>query len=285
MVGKGENIVTQQLLKITSEIIRNLTSMKKKVNYIETISALLTQKGVGHRKHASMMATILGLQYNSAKQKLDGKRGITFDEIKKIFKYFNEPFESQKTHNCVFIMNNIHKRCNIEVDEKPVNDIDENEKYAIKNNMFFTINANCDKKNDSPMYKVNSIDFMPPPKIAILDNNHDILELLKRMVNRYGIEADTFQSKEEIINAMTNQTYDAYILDWLLDFDDTPESIVRKLREEAIYYATIIILTGQLNHYEKNISEMILNYDVHLVEKPTKPLIISSILLSNLFFS
>ncbi len=30
---------------------------------------------------------------------------------------------------------------------------------------------------------------------------------------------------------------------------------------------------------------MILYYDVHLVEKPTKPLIISSLLLSNLFFN
>ncbi|OQV64610.1 response regulator receiver protein, partial [Serratia nematodiphila DZ0503SBS1] len=55
--------------------------MKKTPNYIDAISALLTLKGVGDRKHASTMANILNLQYNSAKQKLDGKRGITLDEV------------------------------------------------------------------------------------------------------------------------------------------------------------------------------------------------------------
>ncbi|MEX0634835.1 helix-turn-helix domain-containing protein [Serratia ureilytica] len=59
--------------------------MKKTPNYIDAISALLTLKGVGDRKHASTMANILNLQYNSAKQKLDGKRGITLDEVKRYF--------------------------------------------------------------------------------------------------------------------------------------------------------------------------------------------------------
>lgn len=72
--------------------------MKKTPNYIDAISALLTLKGVGDRKHASTMANILNLQYNSAKQKLDGKRGITLDEVKKVFQYFNEPFAGQRTH-------------------------------------------------------------------------------------------------------------------------------------------------------------------------------------------
>lgn len=98
--------------------------MKKTPNYIDAISALLTLKGVGDRKHASTMANILNLQYNSAKQKLDGKRGITLDEVKKVFQYFNEPFAGQRTHNGVFIMNSIHKRCNIEVDECPVTQAD-----------------------------------------------------------------------------------------------------------------------------------------------------------------
>ena len=59
--------------------------MKKTPNYAEAISMLLAQKGVGDRKHASTMASILNLQYNSAKQKLDGKRGITLDEVKRVF--------------------------------------------------------------------------------------------------------------------------------------------------------------------------------------------------------
>lgn len=259
--------------------------MKKNINYIEEVSNLLTQKGVGYRKHASTMATILGLQYNSAKQKLDGKRGITLEEVRNIFKYFNEPFEGQRVHNCVFIMNNIHKRCVIAVDEKPVVDIVDNETYAIKKDGLFVISTNSEKTPDTPTYKVNSIDFIPAPKVALLDNDRDILELLKLVTARYGIEADTYQNKNDITEAIDNNQYEAYVLDWLLDFGETSESVVRKLREKTDPYSTIIILTGQLDHYEKNIGDMILNYDVKLIEKPAKPLIISSLLLSTLFFT
>ncbi|WP_199639554.1 helix-turn-helix domain-containing protein [Serratia sp. PAMC26656] len=259
--------------------------MKKALNYADAISTLLAQKGVGDRKHASTMASILNLQYNSAKQKLDGKRGITLDEIKKIFQYFNESFGGRRAHNCVFIMNNIHKRCNIEVDDKPVDHIEDTETYAFRKNDLFIINTDRDKSVGAELYKVRKIDFLPTPRIAILDNDQDILELLKKITTRYGIETDTFPTATAIIDGLEQHTYEAFILDWLLDFGETSEKVVEKIKDLMLPPAQIIILTGQLNHYEKNIGDMILNYDVHLVEKPAKPLIISSLLLSHLFFN
>ncbi|MEW6999961.1 hypothetical protein M5585_01345 [Serratia ureilytica] len=41
---------------------------------------------------------------------------------------------------------------------------------------------------------------------------------------------------------------------------------MKKIKDALDPHARIIILTGQLNHYEKNIGDMILHYDVHLVE-------------------
>ncbi|CAI1821848.1 helix-turn-helix domain-containing protein [Serratia proteamaculans] len=260
-------------------------NMKKTPNYAEAISALLNQKGVGDRKHASTLASILNLQYNSAKQKLDGKRGITLDEAKKVFQYFNQSFEGRRAHNCVFIMNSIHKRCNIEVDDKPVDNIEDAETYAFRKDDLFVINTGRDKSADAELYKVTKIDFLPAPRIAILDNDQDILELLKKITTRYGIETDTFSMAATIIDSLDQHTYEAFILDWLLDFGETSEKVVEKIKDRVDTPAQIIILTGQLNHYEKNIGDMILNYDVHLVEKPTKPLIISSLLLSHLFFN
>ena len=266
-------------------VIKIEVIMKKTLNYADAISTLLAQKGVGERKHASTMASILNLQYNSAKQKLDGKRGITLDEIKKIFQYFNESFGGRRAHNCVFIMNNIHKRCNIEIDDKPVDHIEDTETYALRKNDLFIINTGRDRSVDAELYKVRKIDFLPAPRIAILDNDQDILELLKKITNRYGIETDTFPTATAIIEGLEQHTYEAFILDWLLDFGETSEKVVEKIKDLMIPPVQIIILTGQLNHYEKNIGDMILNYDVHLVEKPAKPLIISSLLLSHLFFN
>lgn len=109
--------------------------------------------------------------------------------------------------------------------------------------------------------------------------------MLKKIANRYGIEAETFQTADAMLAALEQQSFEAFILDWLLDFGETSERVVKKIKDVLDPHARIIILTGQLNHYEKNIGDMILHYDVHLVEKPTKPLIISSLLLSNLFFN
>lgn len=259
--------------------------MKNTIDYIEKISNLLNSKGVTERKYASTIANILGLQYNSAKQKLDGKRGITLDEVIRVFKYFNEPFEGLKSHNCLFIMNNIHRRCNITVDESLISEIIDGENYAVKRDGIFIMDPTIANSEHKELYRVDSIDFLPAPKIAILDNDLDILTLLEKIIKRYGIEVDTFNTYKELLVAMQKNNYEAFLLDWLLDYNETSEEVVKKIRTDSESRRPIIILTGQLNHYEKSIGEMILNHDIHLIEKPAKPYIISSILLSELFFN
>lgn len=259
--------------------------MEKISNYLQQINALLARKGIHVRKHASTIADILGLQYNSAKQKLDGKRGITFDEVKRVFHYFNESYEGQRNFNGVFILNNIHKRCNIEAER--INEIGtlQNESYALKKDGLFIIEQGKAYNSGDECYKVNAINFLSAPKIAILDNDNDILDLLKKVIERYGIESDTFQRKADLSEAIKSTIYEAYIFDWLLDYNDTPEELIKTINEDSKRCKPIMLLTGQLDHYERNIGEMILKYDVKLIEKPAKPIIISSLLLSWLFFN
>ncbi|CCP03874.1 response regulator receiver [Erwinia amylovora Ea644] len=57
--------------------------MDKKTTNLEKVHDLLEKKGVDKRKQSSTLAEILGIKYNSAKQKLDGKRSISLTEIKK----------------------------------------------------------------------------------------------------------------------------------------------------------------------------------------------------------
>lgn len=257
--------------------------MKKNLNYIEAIETLLKNRGISERKFSSTLATILGLQYNSAKQKLDGKRGINLEEIRAVFRYFDEPFEGGRNFNCVFVMNNIHKRCTIEVEQQKAKDLFQNETYAIKKDGIFIIDTNQRDFINAELYKVESISFLPPPKVAILDNNGEILELLKKITERYGIEAHTYTTNEEILQAIQTKKYEVYILDWLLDYNKTAECVVDEIKKTSD--STIIILTGQLDNFEASIGDMILKHNVNLIEKPAKPKIISSMLLSTLFYS
>ncbi|HFL1539373.1 TPA: helix-turn-helix domain-containing protein [Enterobacter asburiae] len=257
--------------------------MKNRLNYIEEIQNLLTLKGVGERKHASTMASILGIQYNSAKQKLDGKRGITLEEIKSIFKYFGVSFTGQRHHNCVFIMNSIHKRCNITVDPNPVIEKEEGIQYASEKDGMYIIDVNDKCNADSSFFRVLSIDFLSPPKVAILDNDEDILNLTSRICHKYGFYSDTYKNKDDLLTALKEKEYEAYILDWLLDYNITADDVIKNIRSKD-NNTPIMLLTGQVNHYEKNISEMIMYHNVYLIEKPARTLIISSFLLSHIIF-
>lgn len=258
--------------------------MEDKSSIAHKVQKLMNSKGIARRKQASTMAEILGIKYNSAKQKLDKKRGISINEAKKVFAYFNDTYMDARDYNCVFITKDVHKRCNIETDEFLTNIPSPNDTYASKKNNCFIIDTNTEDQAQNNLYKVNKIEFSRSPKLAILDNDKDILNLLDTLSSRYGIDTYTFTNKKEIIEAIKNQDFDCYILDWLLDFGETSESIIIKIRETSKKHQPIIILTGQLDQHEKLIGDVIIKYGVELIEKPTRGIIISSLLLSILFF-
>nr|CBX81337.1 hypothetical protein EAIL5_2517 [Erwinia amylovora ATCC BAA-2158] len=256
--------------------------MDKKTTNLEKVHDLLEKKGVDKRKQSSTLAEILGIKYNSAKQKLDGKRSISLTEIKKIYRYFNDSFDGSRDYNCVFVMNDMHVRCNVDVDPEVVETIKADENYAVKDGLNYIINASQNRKNANA-YRVRKLEFLPAPKIAILDNDADILELLQSVCSRFGIEAETFQTKDEILKVMSMQTFDCFVIDWLLDYGENSEQVIDAIREQN-EKSTIILLTGQLNQHEKDIGKAIMKYGVEIIEKPTRTFIISSILLNNLFF-
>ncbi|WP_072133200.1 helix-turn-helix domain-containing protein [Winslowiella iniecta] len=256
--------------------------MNIKQTNIQKIQELLARRGIDKRKQSSTIAEVLGIKYNSAKQKIDGKRSITLVEIKKIYRYFNESFDGGREYNCVFIMNDMHVRCNVEIETEIAEFIEQGVNYAINYNDNYIINTNI-KINSENAYRVRKLDFLPAPKIAILDNDAELLELLKSVSARFGIDAQTFQNRDEILEAIKKQPFDCFIIDWLLDYGMNSEKVINAIRDinEA---CTIILLTGQLNRHEREIGETIMKYGVDVIEKPTRTFIISSILLNNLFF-
>jgi CheY-like chemotaxis protein len=250
---------------------------------IQKITHLMKLNGVEKRKQASLLAEILNIKYNSAKQKLDEKRGITYDEVQKTLYYFNANNKQTRTHNGVMIKGNIHIRCNVDVDE-PVSQIDNSsDKYTTKRNNLYILDSS-DNNHDSEYYKVKALEIVPSPKLAILDNEMDILDLLQSLCLEYGIHSYIFQNKQDLLLSLKSNKYDCFLLDWLLDFEDTSEDLIKTLRKEKIS-SPIIILTGQIEKHEKQIGESIANYQVELIQKPTRPHIVMSTLVNKMFLS
>ncbi|TQO04786.1 UNVERIFIED_ORG: BetR domain-containing protein [Citrobacter freundii] len=258
--------------------------MQTNEDKINKINKLFEKHDVEKRKHASTMATILGIHYNSAKLKLDNKRGIRNEEIKALYEHFNEPLIEKnegKGFNGVYITNKTHQRCRVVTQDKPATEINVSNFYAVKKDGFHIISVPPAEDRDKPLYKVTAIEFLPAPRVAILDNDLDILSLTQKTLKKYGIESDCYETGEELEEALNNKKYDAFIVDWLLDYGKTSESVIKNVSNDTI----IILLTGQLDHYENNISKVLLEHNnVQLIEKPARPIVILSPLIANLFF-
>ncbi|MEW5291593.1 helix-turn-helix domain-containing protein [Erwinia papayae] len=260
--------------------------MTEQSSMIQKILNLLDSKGIDARRRASTLAEVLDIKYNSAKQKIDGKRKFSLEETKKIFSFFGETYGSFNTHNGVFIMNDLHVRCNIQAKNEATSpqDLQPGANYVYKKGSLYILNATPQEKTELDMYQVEKIDFLAPPKIAILDNESDILMLLSSVCSRYGIDTESFQNKDELIDGMHGNNFDCYILDWLLDYGETAESVLEVIRSNSDT-VPVYILSGQVNQCELNISKAIINFNAELIEKPARPVLISSILRSNLFFN
>ena len=123
-------------------------------------------------------------------------------------------------------MNSIHKRCNIEVDECPVTQADNDETYAYKRRSFYHQHQSGTCRRCSAIQSQQ--DRLPAgPAYRDPDNDGDILELLKKIASRYGIETETFQTADAMLAALEQQSFEAFILDWLLDFGETSERVVK----------------------------------------------------------
>ncbi|MFV9671465.1 response regulator [Pantoea sp. KXB25] len=249
---------------------------------LKKVIDLFERKGIDKRKQASTMADILGIKYQSAKQKLDGKRGIFYSELKSVYNYFYESLEEAKPYNGIFIVNDMHVRCNIVVSDDKVEIKDPGINYAYFHKNYYVVNPTGVKFNKD-MKRVIRMDFLPAPKLAILDNDKELLELIKSVSNRYGIDASVYETAQDMMQAIDREDYDGYVIDWLLDYNENSEAVIKKIRSKS-ETVPIILLTGQLNQHEREIGEIIVEYGVELVEKPTRVFILSSILLAHLFF-
>lgn len=254
------------------------------LNYVKLIKTLLEKKGIQERNFASTIANILGIKYISAKQKIDCKRGIKLNELKKVYEYFNESLQQEKSHNAIFIDGDGTKRCNIEAKKIDIFN-STNKMLASKLDDLYIIDMSIKHlTHEDNLFEVISINFLPPPVVAILDNDEEVNKLLSATLSKNGIQTSEFTSSDEIKKEIDSIKFDAFIIDWLLDYGETSDSVIQKIRKLYGNSIPIIILTGQINQHESGISEMILHHNVKIMEKPTKPKILIAFLEAAIFY-
>jgi DNA-binding response OmpR family regulator len=83
-------------------------------------------------------------------------------------------------------------------------------------------------------------------RVAVLDDDQDVVVSIAAVLRRQGIRAEEFTSAAELGVAVRDRGFDAYVLDWLLG-DATALDLIAILRASKIARdAPIILLSGNL---------------------------------------
>jgi DNA-binding response OmpR family regulator len=87
---------------------------------------------------------------------------------------------------------------------------------------------------------------MSAPKVAVLDDDENVVASITEALNEKGIDASPFVSAESLEAAALQVAFAAFVLDWLLD-DTTAATLISKLRASPAHaQAPIFVLSGNL---------------------------------------
>lgn len=92
----------------------------------------------------------------------------------------------------------------------------------------------------------------PPPsakkiRVAVLDDDLELLRTLSAVFSAVGLDPHQYQSATELLDAVEENPFEAFVVDWLLE-GTTAGPVIERLREiSTSRSAPIFVLSGNLS--------------------------------------
>ncbi|CAE6865334.1 hypothetical protein R69746_08057 [Paraburkholderia aspalathi] len=258
----------------------------------ERIRKILDQHGVPRRQHTTTIAKILGLHYVSVHQKFGGSKSWTEEQLVQISKHFSTPIETvvpshpSGNWNAILMISEVPQRCLIEVDQHPIDAEGEN-LVAVREHGTWLVTSGASRSSRTTAHRVLSLEIMPAPRVAALDDDAGIPRAIAAEFSTKGIQVFQYTRADDLLAAAHAEPFEAYVVDWILQRKQTAESVVEAIRTTLSRKAPIIVLTGQLATEvvtESHLARIVERYDVSVLEKPALLTILATSLYKKLFF-
>lgn len=110
------------------------------------------------------------------------------------------------------------------------------------------------------------------PSVAIIDDEKGFADNLRDFLNESGFRATAFYNAVSLERVLQDQTFDGYIVDWILG-ERTAENLIKQIRHTISPLAPIFLLTGEVTTGvvdESELARVIMTFDVQCREKPIR---------------
>lgn len=241
----------------------------------DKIRAILDERKVPRRQHITTVSNILGLRYVSTQQKFSGLKSWTPDQLAKISDYFKIDSSSLGINDvgyrrfAIFSATNPPQRCLAEIDYRP-NLTGIESLVAYEENERWQISSQAAIPEGARGHAVTSLKFLPPPRLAALDDDAGIPRAIAAEFRFRGIHVEQFTCVSDLLDADRKEPFDGYVLDWLLEKRQTAEEVIVEVCNHQ-RRAPIVVLTGQLETEtvsQSDLSIMVEKYGVTVLAKP-----------------
>lgn len=251
------------------------------------ISTLLANNGVPQHKHRSHVAKTLQISYPAARRLVLGEVPWSENDITTVLKSIGidwdgllvstlKPQPTQPKTLSKIAINGIEHPCDV---------------YAKPGRPPMASNGLClclDDHNNSAILlqkdasgwptvqAIESIHIHPVydhsgPRLAILDDDGDVVDSLKIRLAKYGFQTEGFTTAEEVVKRSHEKpVFDAYLLDWSLRGGKNISDYIEELRR-ASPHAAMVIMSGHFDSedVDDGVSRLISHYHLAVIPKPS----------------
>ena len=250
------------------------------------IRALLDRAALPRHRHSAHIAGLLKLSYHQAHRRMTGMAPWSLEELQAVAAFHGENlmdlFGEQKSADyvtAVLIAGPLRVTCRLWPGQ-PLAQHRPGDLIALKGGSEWVVMVAGDAPTPQAC-TVRRLIIEPKPdrprRFAILDDDIDIARGLAAGLVELGFEATAFATEAQLEAALQYDSFDAYVVDWVLP-NGTAEALVARLRGQRAT-SPIAILTGKAGSKEVDEKELVAAIEQHgllFLQKPVTASIAAS---------
>ena len=250
------------------------------------IRALLDRAGLPRHRHSAHIAGLLKLSYHQAHRRLTGIAPWSLEELQAVAAHHGETlvdlFGEQKSadyETALLIAGPLRVTCRLWPGQ-PLAQHRPGDLIAIKGGSEWVVMVAGETPTPQAC-TVRRLIIEPKPdrprRFAILDDDIELARGLAVGLVELGFEATAFGIETQLEAALQYDSFDAYVIDWVL-LNGTAEALVARLRSQRAT-CPIAILTGKAGSKEVDEKELVTAIEQHgllFLQKPVTASIAAS---------